>query len=238
MKEQYVGDINDYRKYALLRRLQAGSDVHIGVCWMLTPSDGRTDGSLTSYLNKPNYERHDPKLYGLLRKVMRGPDPCRLQRMEENGIIAGATYHNAVVPDRFAARVVWFKRALAKLSATDLIFFDPDNGLDVRSRPKGRLNSSKYLYRDELAAAYAARHSVLLYQHFPRQERGAFIARISAALRAEASGAEPWVFCTPHVAFFLLTHPCHRIALHAAAQSVSKFDRAFIYINDHPTHMW
>lgn len=45
MKEQYVGDISDYRKYALLRALSAGGEVRIGVCWMLTPPDGSSDGN-------------------------------------------------------------------------------------------------------------------------------------------------------------------------------------------------
>lgn len=40
VKHQYVGDINDYRKYALLRALSAGGANRIGVCWMLTPDDG------------------------------------------------------------------------------------------------------------------------------------------------------------------------------------------------------
>jgi hypothetical protein len=228
VKEQYVGDINDYRKYALLRRLQAGSGLRTGVCWMLTPSDGRSDGSMTNYLNKPGYERHDPELYGMLRDVMAQPDRRHLQLIEDNGIIAGATYHNAIVPDPLAARVAWFDQAIAKLSLTDLIFFDPDNGIDVPSKPKGSRDSSKYLYRDELAATYAAGHSVLLYQHFPHQEHVAFLDRISADLRTAASGAEVWVFRTPHVAFFLLIHPRHYVALHAASQTVSSFNAKFI----------
>lgn len=50
MKEQYVGDISDYRKYALLRALSAGGANRIGVCWMLTPSDGSSDGNKLGYL--------------------------------------------------------------------------------------------------------------------------------------------------------------------------------------------
>ena len=38
MKEQYVGDENDYRKYALLRAL-AATGLKLGVCWMLTPPE-------------------------------------------------------------------------------------------------------------------------------------------------------------------------------------------------------
>jgi hypothetical protein len=39
MKEQYVGDVNDYRKYALLRHFAIECGLRVGVCWMLTPPD-------------------------------------------------------------------------------------------------------------------------------------------------------------------------------------------------------
>ena len=35
MKNQYFGDINDYRKYGLLRILTNGGEVDTAVCWML-----------------------------------------------------------------------------------------------------------------------------------------------------------------------------------------------------------
>lgn len=35
VKHQYVGDINDYRKYALRVALSAGGANRIGACWML-----------------------------------------------------------------------------------------------------------------------------------------------------------------------------------------------------------
>ena len=44
MKNQYVGDVNDYRKYGLIRALIGDQDIKVGVCWMLTAPDGRTDG--------------------------------------------------------------------------------------------------------------------------------------------------------------------------------------------------
>lgn len=34
VKHQYVGDINDYRKYALLRALSAGGANRAGECWI------------------------------------------------------------------------------------------------------------------------------------------------------------------------------------------------------------
>lgn len=228
MKEQYVGDINDYRKYALLRRLQGGNGLRIGVCWMLTPSDGRADGNKTSYLGQPDYERHDPDLYHLLRRVTDGPDHRRLALIENSGTIPSTIYENTIVPDALAARQIWFGHTSANLAATDLIFFDPDNGLEVPSKRKGSIGSSKYLYRDEIAATYANCHSTLVYQHFPREERNAFISRIVADLRTAASGAEVWVFRTAHVAFLLLIHPRHHDVLHASAQSVASFDPKFL----------
>ena len=51
MKVQYFGDVNDYRKYILLRRIS--SELKIGVCWMLTPDDGRPDGANRGYLTDP-----------------------------------------------------------------------------------------------------------------------------------------------------------------------------------------
>lgn len=45
MKGQYFGDINDYRKYGLLRALQSSGEGSLLVAWMLTPDDGRPDGN-------------------------------------------------------------------------------------------------------------------------------------------------------------------------------------------------
>jgi hypothetical protein len=44
MKNQYFGDINDYRKYGLLRMLQSSGGGRLLVAWMLTPDDGSRDG--------------------------------------------------------------------------------------------------------------------------------------------------------------------------------------------------
>ncbi len=52
MKEQYAGDISDYRKYALLRALAGPGGLKPGVCWMLTPPDGRADGNKVGYIDE------------------------------------------------------------------------------------------------------------------------------------------------------------------------------------------
>ena len=219
MKEQYVGDVNDYRKYALLRLL-GRSGLKLGVCWMLTPNDGRSDGNKLGYLDQPKQDRHDPELFALLRRVRDEPDARRLILIEDSEILTGAIFVNTAVPEPLFERQLWFKQASVALADTDLIFFDPDNGIEVGSVGKGRRNSSKYVYRDELGATYRAGHSLLVYQHFQRKERESFIDDVADDLRRAAADAEIWAIRTSHVVFMLAIQPRHRAALSAAAHHV------------------
>lgn len=54
MKNQYFGDINDYRKYSLLRAIIRAGGFRIMAAWMLTPDDASTDGKFVSYLENPD----------------------------------------------------------------------------------------------------------------------------------------------------------------------------------------
>ena len=53
MKNQYFGDVNDYKKYGLLRYLGRSGRSNLAVCWSLTEDDSRSDGSRVRYLNDP-----------------------------------------------------------------------------------------------------------------------------------------------------------------------------------------
>lgn len=229
MKHQYVGDINDYRKYALLRALSAGGANRAGVCWMLTPSDGSSDGNKLAYLNKPEQHRdHDPALFDVLAHTAAEPDRRRLQAIEDSSAVASATYFNELLPDNALGRRAFMDRCAFEFHSADLVFFDPDNGLET-TLAKGRKNSSKYVFLDELATFYASDKSLLIYQHFPRIERRAFIASCADRLRSVASGAAIWTFTTAHVVFFLLVHPDSRARLAIAAiEACGRWDASFI----------
>jgi len=229
VKDQYVGDINDYRKYALLRALAAGGANRIGVCWMLTPSDGGMDGGKLAYLQRPERHRHiDPELFDILAHAASAPDRRRLETIENSGAIPGALYHNDMLLDELVGRHAFMGRCAYAFRDVDLIFFDPDNGLEV-ALPKGRKNSSKYLYLDEVAAFYASGKSLLIYQHFPRVERPVFLARCAEQLRAAAPGASLWAFTTAHVVFLLLLHPDSPARLHSAADmACARWEPKFI----------
>ena len=94
-------------------------------------------------------------------------------------------------------------RALQSLRGADLIFFDPDNGIETKTRPRSRKDSPKFLYWDEIGAAYEAGHSLLIYQHFTREVRSAFTSRLLEQLRRETGAEVVRAIQTPHVVFLL-----------------------------------
>jgi hypothetical protein len=84
MKEQYVGDVNDYRKYALLRHLTKVGGIRVGVCWMLTSPDA---GNLTHYVKEAErWRRYDAELFDHLQAVIGQVEVSRLASIESAGL--------------------------------------------------------------------------------------------------------------------------------------------------------
>ena len=219
MKNQYFGDINDYRKYGLLRTLRDETGLRLGVWWMLTPDDGREDGRFVAYLSDPHrWRSFDPPLFDLLAAAV--PAERRVSVIAESGLLGDALFVDAVVPDNLSARTSSFALVHEHLRAAELLFVDPDNGLEIPSCPPGRKDSSKYVRLRELAAIYTRGQSIVVYQHLRREERRAFISRTSAALRAATGALEVFCFRTSHVAFFLVAHATHALLLKAATRHV------------------
>ena len=76
MKNQYFGDVNDYKKYGLLRILSDGGSLRIGLCWMLTDGDRTGHGGLIGYLHQPKQWRHyDPELFDKLGQSVKEECP-------------------------------------------------------------------------------------------------------------------------------------------------------------------
>ncbi|MGT2465040.1 hypothetical protein ACVOMV_06035 [Mesorhizobium atlanticum] len=185
MKHQYVGDISDYRKYALLRALSWGGANRIGVCWMLTPSDGSSDGGKLAYLQQPErYRQFDPPLFDILAHASEEPHRRRLQSIEDSGAIPGAAYFNELLPDEKAGRDTFMDCCESDFKRADIVFFDPDNGLEA-SLAKGRKNSSKYLYLDEVARFTVPENRCSSTSTFPEWSGGPL-------LRPASSVCEVW----------------------------------------------
>jgi hypothetical protein len=66
---------------------------------------------------------------------------------------------------RVAERTAWFMRARNAVEGADLVFLDPDNGLQVRSVPLSAPLSCKYATVAEISALLDDGSGVVLYQH-------------------------------------------------------------------------
>lgn len=163
MKDQYFGDVNDYRKYGLLRAIVDATGARICVAWMLTPDDGRTDGLFTSYLRDRDRARHDPDLHRWLSAHFENNRPRKVAAIEGTGLIPRSKYFSRTVPDAAQVRREWFAELRQAASDSDLVFLDPDNGLQTKSLSPGRKNSSKYLLWDEVRDLWQAGKSLIIY---------------------------------------------------------------------------
>jgi hypothetical protein len=93
----------------------------------------------------------------------------------------------------------------------------------VKSVPKGRKRSNKYVFLDEIADHYAAGRSVLVYQHLDRQlPREASMEKKAEKLRAVLAAASISAFDTAHVVFLLAARPEHAKRVVAAAAELQR----------------
>ncbi len=207
MKNQYTGDINDYVKYGLLRILSPAVP-RLRVCWMLTQDEGRSDGQLVRYVSQPeNWRDCDPELFDTLRGWLMRKPARGVHWIESSGILPSAVFYSSFLNDSAADRRSYFHTLKTTLRAGDLLFFDPDNGMEICSVRRGARGSSRYLYWDEARDIYEEGASVLIYQHFPRVSRGPFITRMIRLSREHLRPGRVMVFHTSRVMYLLCAHP-------------------------------
>lgn len=224
MKNQYFGDINDYRKYGLLRYLSKKGAITTAVCWMLTPdTPGNADGQILTYLKKPDqFRSHDPELFDLLhhKVIVRGVRNVHTAILAK--ILPGAWFNSDIVNDDVQKRGAYFTDFLHRAYGAELVFFDPDNGMEIASTPYGAKNSSKYLYWRELEETWRRGHSIIVYQHFPRVERTVFTTNIATQMKVVTGVQAVYVFATSNVAFFLLLQPVQEKEVSPLGASLAK----------------
>jgi len=171
----------------------------------LTDSDSRTDGKFIEYLSKPGVWRHyDPDFFDTLHDSVVGSGDRHVGLAQTRNILPVALFHTPRLSDDRAGREKYFDGLILPPVEHNLIFFDPDNGLEVKSVKKGCRGSSKYLYWDEVDMFLEKGHPALIYQHFPREKRLPFLARIAEEIMTRFSGQAVIAFQTPSVAFFLV----------------------------------
>jgi len=91
----------------------------------------------------------------------------------------------------------------------ELVFFDPDNGVEVASVPKHGLKSGKYIYWDELSPFWQRGNSLLIYHHLNRTasaERQVEVLAQRFAAKLDGAKIVPLVFRRGSSRVFWLIH--------------------------------
>jgi hypothetical protein len=179
MQDRYVGDVGDFAKYALLRRLVAQERFTLGIVWCLFIDEvNNSDGRHTSYLRKPEFRSLDPQLHERLALIVNSGSRS-VRRISKADIFPPNTtfFDLPIMPlnqirahraARETYRARWFSRALAVTAACDLVFFDPDNGLETPSVPRHAAKAGKYVFWDELKPFWDRGQSLVVYHHLNR----------------------------------------------------------------------
>ena len=188
MKNQYVADINDYKKYLLIKELSKSYKI-IDVCWMLTENDGRKDGRKLSYLFDES-QRCDSDIYNYLRSLVLA-HVKNVKAIEQGEILPVRNYYEK----------------LTNINLNDmpeLLFLDPDNGIEVKSVQFGKSGSERYLYFHQIKALIECGCDLLIYQHYPRVNRIAYQSKRDSEIFKEIGNVRVTHFNRGMIEFILM----------------------------------
>jgi hypothetical protein len=174
MQHQFVGDIGDFGKVALLRHLMPGR--RLAVCWYLTGDERQSKHreKYFDYLQRPDEFRHlAPEIFDALTDIV--GNAHRRSRgvlaLEASGLLEGARFHRKEVPKTVSLRRRWADELVEAVGDADLIFLDPDNGM------QGARLSPKHVALSEIATLRrAARTLVFLQRQTGRRSEITFLA--------------------------------------------------------------
>jgi hypothetical protein len=176
MQNRYVGDVGDFVKLALLRALSPGH--RLGVVWYLVPDESHNgDGRHVSYLRKIEWRHLDPQVFdGLARIVANGERS--VTALERFGLLRRCQFVSDLLPlpkayaERAIARAEWLDSAVGKIRDCNLVFLDPDNGLQPeRFRPASAKAIKSASFADLSCFRWPGR-TLVVYHHHTRRKGG------------------------------------------------------------------
>jgi hypothetical protein len=234
MQNRYTGDVGDFGKFGLLRALcgtRDGPALRLGVLWYLVPDESHNkDGKHIRYLDaSPQFRDCDPELYDGFRELFLdgyGKMIARQRRVsvvEGSGVLPPGTvffnellhYRAGSFEDRLAARDAWVARAVGATAMADVVFVDPDNGIECQSVTRTAGRGPKYVFWDEIGAIVERGQTAVVYHHLNRTRSTVEQVRL---LRVQFDQRMPGGFATFHVifrrgtrrAYFIAAAPAHR----------------------------
>lgn len=179
MQNRYFGDVGDFGKYGLLRRISgvsagdSGDLLSLGVAWYLVGDESHNeDGKHTTYLDKPEeYRDCDPGLFDGLKSLLDEPGPRAVSKIERPGLeLLPRDTKYFSEPLTRDSRPEWLGRAIEKFHDCDVVFLDPDRGFQPPSVQAGHKNAVQYVLWDEAEqfVGFQRRQTLVCYHHLNR----------------------------------------------------------------------
>jgi hypothetical protein len=183
MQDRYAGDVGDFGKFSLLRYLFFNSQNKIGIVWYLFPDESHNeDGGYIDYLTNRRFLDCDQYLCEKLSSVVHGNRT--VASLEKATLLPTNTVYfserlefHLKFPsqkhkdrkERKEKRIQWLENAAMKVSKCNIIFLDPDNGLQISSCSNlSRIKSGKFAYYFEISQLAKDKNVTIIYHHLGR----------------------------------------------------------------------
>ena len=167
MKDQYVGDVNDFLKYSILEIIEKTFNKKILVAWMLTESEGMD-------IKYSQYKKYNELLFSNLQKII-SSNKRKIESIEK--IYSNYIFHSELLKKQ--NRIEYFDEVYKKSSNADIVFFDPDNGISFNNNNR----QNRYIYMDELKRFWNKGKDLIIYQHFRRQKWNEYIIELEKHIK-------------------------------------------------------
>lgn len=188
MQDRYAGDLGDFGTYGLLRALCAPRDgrpdLRLGVVWYLVPDESHNnDGRHITYVTAPT-ERAlrtiaacDERLYAAMAALVRTGRRSVAAVAESDALPADTVYFDErlsfdglprLAGARLSYRDGWARRAADTTAGCDVVFADPDNGLEDGTK-RHLAHGPKYASWCELEPYTRRGQTLIVYQHIGRK---------------------------------------------------------------------
>ncbi|WP_440955699.1 hypothetical protein ACSAZK_01660 [Methanosarcina sp. Mfa9] len=151
--------MGDFVKFGLLNYLLGKTEsgfYKLGVNWYLVPDESNNDGKFITYLNPKNQigsslKKCNPSLYEQLYEVVLIKRRRYVLEIEDGSVLPDTTlffhelfdFSNKPLEERISFRRSWHLRALTKLKESDIVFLDPDNGVENKGLKATQKKSAK-----------------------------------------------------------------------------------------------
>ena len=177
MRNQFVGDINDYHKYKLLNELSSNYDV--SVCWMLNPDVEGQDSKFVKIPIRDELSIYLSRLVEYKHRNIKYIQVCPLIKVKR--------YYRQI-------------RDINIHDINGILFFDPDNGIEVKS---AKTTDNRYLFYSDIRK-FITKVDILVYQHFPRVQRKAYMDKLTNDIHREVTNSKVIHYPTNMVDFILI----------------------------------